>query len=46
MEPWLKTKELRHIAVDPNKLEDLKSCKATVMTNDFELNILNIFCCN
>ena len=24
---------------DPNKLELLKSCKATVMTNDFELNI-------
>ena len=25
---------------DPNKSEVLKSCKATVMTNDFELNIL------
>ena len=25
---------------NPNKSEVLKSCKATVMTNDFELNIL------
>ena len=26
--------------MNPNKSEVLKSCKATVMTNDFELNIL------
>ena len=31
---------------NPNKLEVLKSCKATVMANDFELNILKNFCCN
>ena len=30
---------------DPNKSEVLKSCKATVKTNDFEVNILNKFCC-
>ena len=31
---------------NPNKFEVLKSCKATVLTNDFELNILHKFCCS
>ena len=31
---------------DPNRLEVLKSCKFTVMTNDFKLNILTKLCCN
>ena len=44
MEPSLKTKQLRHMG-DPNKLQVLKSYRATVMTNDFELNILKKFCC-
>ena len=39
MEPRLKTEKSCDNR-DPNKSEVLKSCKATVMTNDFELNIL------
>ena len=45
MEPSPKQKSC-DIYRDPNKLEVLKSCKATVLTNDFELNILYKFCCN